>query len=518
MNLPKLNTTNLKNKLQFVRRNWQTFCLAILMLSAVFAFSRVTAQNSEIKQPSPTIFRVGERLSYNLSFGKFKDAGVAEINVISRGKLGEKDAVEIQSRIKTTNFVSAVFYLLDESRTTYAAPDTGLPHYIRKISNTGVLPQETINNYLVTPTANYDLITLVYQARSFGGAGSFPLQEDDRIYTVGFVKTVAEKFRNELGEFDTTVSTVQSQYFTDRGMSDVRVNFTNDEARIPVLIRFKTSKGEFRAAIAAIVQPDITVSPTPVTLQTPVPRVTPKTNATPQPYVDNQPLSPDLPFKLGEILEYQVSANGKFLGIVTLNIKERKKVRNQDSLLLTATVTLSQPDQQILKLNDSIQTQINPVSLSPFDFNARFSNLFNVYNQTVMFDQTNGKANVNGTNLIDIPIGTHNILSLAYAIRSFNLKPSLVAKNPVNDTRVAVLVGTNYSVFILRPSEAETLVINNERISAQAISISTGNPQVDALNLQPRIWLSNDETRVPLRLMLGSYQADLVSQKTIPPQ
>ena len=120
--------------------------------------------------------------------------------------------------------------------------------------------------------------------------------------------------------------------------------------------------------------------------------------------------------------------------------------------------------------------------------------------------------------MIDIPIGTHNILSLAFAIRSFNLKPSLVAKNPVNDTRVAVLIGANTSVFILRPSNAETLTLNGEKISVQAISITTGNPQVDALNLQPRIWLSNDERRLPIRLMMGSYQADLVSQKIIPPK
>lgn len=519
MNLTKLNRANLRNNIRFACKNWQIISLTILIFSAVYTFSITSAQqNTVINQNAPTLFRIGERLTYNLSFGNFTDAGVAEISVVSRGKLSGKDAVEVQSRFKTTNFVSAIFYLIDEQRTTYAAVESGLPLYIRKTSNAGVLPQETISNFLSVPSTNFDLPTLVYQARQFGGAGTFPFSEGDKFYTATFTKTTNEKFRNELGEFDTSISTVQSQYFTDQGITDVRINFTNDEARIPVMLRFKTSRGTFYAEIAAIQQPNVIVAPTPILLQTPTTSNTPKPIITPQPYVNNQPLSADLPFKLGETLEYQITAAGKVLGNVSLQIKERKLFRTVDSLLITATVTAAQPDQQILKLNDSIQTQINPLTFSPYEFTARFSNLFNVYNQNVNFDQPNGKAQVNGTNLVDIPTGTHNLLSLAYAIRSFNLKPSNVIKNPVNDTRVAVLIGTTPSVFVLRPSEAEALTINNERVSAQAIQIITGNPQVDALGFQPRIWLSNDDSRVPLRLILGSYQADLISQKIIPPQ
>jgi hypothetical protein len=54
--------------------------------------------------------------------------------------------------------VSAAFYLLDESRTTFASAETGLPLYIRKIFNATVSPKETINNYTVSPTINYDLV------------------------------------------------------------------------------------------------------------------------------------------------------------------------------------------------------------------------------------------------------------------------------------------------------------------------------------------------------------------------
>ena len=63
-------------------------------------------------------------------------------------RIGEKDAVELRSKIKTNELVSA-FYLIDETRTTYAASDSGLPLYVRKTSNAEVTPKETVSNYLV---------------------------------------------------------------------------------------------------------------------------------------------------------------------------------------------------------------------------------------------------------------------------------------------------------------------------------------------------------------------------------
>ncbi|MEO8071967.1 MAG: hypothetical protein ABI686_01855, partial [Acidobacteriota bacterium] len=72
------------------------------------------------------------------------------------------------------------------------------------------------------------------------------------------------------------------------------------------------------------------------------------------------------------------------------------------------------------------------------------------------------------------------------------------------------------NVFILRPSTAEIINLKGEKIPAQLISITTGNPQIDELNL--RLWLSLGENRVPLRFTLGSYQADLVAEKQIPPK
>ncbi|CAN5356416.1 hypothetical protein BH20ACI1_BH20ACI1_24570 [soil metagenome] len=515
----KFQTQNLKDKSAFFRLILPLICVLFLLVSAFVVLQNASAQN-QIKAQTlpPTPFRVGERLTYNVSFEKYNNAAYAEIYAVSRGKLGEKDAVELRSKIKTGDFISAAFYLLDEARLTYASAENGLPLYAKKVSNAGILPKESVDNYLIVPTLNYDLLTLIYQSRNKGGVGNFILQEDDRNFSVSLTNTGTEKVKTDAGNFETNVSLVQSQYFTEKGITDLRINYSVDEAHLPVLIRLKTPKGDFRAEIASIqvVEGETTGEPTPTPIQTPRPQATPKPIATPTPYIENAPLLPELPFILGETLDYQISNAGKFLGIITLQAKERKQFAGQDSLLLTAAVTETQPDQQILKLNDNIIAQVNPDSLAPQQIALKFSNMFSNYSQIVQFDQKAGTATFNGQLHPEVPVGTHSLLSLAYAVRAFNLKPSKDLTNPVNDTRVAVFLNSDANVFILRPSTADIINLKGEKIPAQLISITTGDPQVDILNL--RLWLSLDEKRVPLRFTLGTYQADLVAEKQIPPK
>src|SRR5687768_15594474 len=281
-------------------------CLALLLTAAGVLISggsqpAYLAERSPALQDSPSMFRVGEKLSYNVSFGKFANAAYAETYVASRGKLSGRDAVEIRGRVKTLEMVSAAFFMVDESRSVYAAADTGLPLYIASNSKNTILPQEKINNYLSQPPSGYDLLSVLYKARGSSGAGTFPLFENDQASSVTFIPTNAERVKTDAGEFDTVVSLVQSPALSDIGIRDLRINFTTDEARIPLQIRFKTDKGDFRAIITAIALPapptaEESPSPTPLPAATVVPRQTP----TVEPYVDNRSLLPELGFQIGE--------------------------------------------------------------------------------------------------------------------------------------------------------------------------------------------------------------------------
>ncbi len=481
--------------------------LLIIGWSAAGA-NRASAQTSV--SASPSIFQIGEKLTYNVSFGKFADAGYAETYVVSRGKIGGKDAVELRAKVKTLDLVSAAFFLFDESRTVYAAPETGFPLYIVKNDLDSALQKEAISNYLTQPTTNFDVLTLIFKAREMSGTGTFFLFENDQLYTASFLAAGAEIVKTDAGDFNTILSTVQSDFLTANGIKDLRINLSTDEFRIPVLIRLKTSKGEFRALLSSISLPEPEAAPptpTPTKVPTPVPVITP--TPTPEAYVENRPLAPELGFELGESLDYRVSTGGKPVGIVNLNARERKLFQKDDSLLLTATITGTEQGSNLLRLGDSAKAQVDPETLTPRWSEAIFASAMSGLNQTVTFDKRTGAISFGGPQPVDAPIGTHTIISLIYAMRSFNLRPSKDPSNPVNDTRVAVFWESRAYVFTLRPSNPEEIISNGEKTSAQLITITTGNPELDAL--APRVWLST-EGRVPLRLSVGAFQADLISQ------
>ncbi|HEV8592156.1 MAG TPA: DUF3108 domain-containing protein, partial [Pyrinomonadaceae bacterium] len=209
-------------------------------------------------------FRIGEKITYSVSFEKFADVAYGETYVVSRGRLGDKDAVEIRGKFKTRDFLSAAFYLIDESRVVFISPESGLPLYVSRSQNGGI-PKETSENYLETPTTSFDLLSLIYKIRASGGAGAATLSENGSIYTVTYAPSTAEKVKTDAGEFETSVINVQSEYFTGLELKDFRINLSNDDAKVPVLIRFKAKKGEFKMAASSVnvIVPEPEAQPTP---------------------------------------------------------------------------------------------------------------------------------------------------------------------------------------------------------------------------------------------------------------
>ena len=469
----------------------------------------------QAKADTPTFFRIGEKLSYNVAFESFPNVAFFETSVVSRGKFGGRDAVELRGRMKTFDIVSAAFSLIDETRTVYAAPDSGLPLYISRSINSEAIPKETKQSFLTTPTSNFDLLTLIYKVREAGGNGSFTFDEDGESFVVTFAGGLTEKVKTDSGEFDTVVSTVQSTFFDVRGIKELRVNFTSDEFKIPVLIRFRTVKGQFVCKLSGLTVEDVkTVDPTPSPTPTPAiqPAATPKPKATPEPYIDNQPLLRELAFELGETLEYKVTSAGQETAKLILQAKERKRIKEIDTLVLTATVSSVSSINRPFALGDSVIARVNPETITPQTSETKFTGQLSPFSQSITFDPRTGAVTA-GAARTDSPMGTHTLLSLIYAMRSFNLKPSKDLNAPVNDTRVAVFWNDKTYIFVLRPNDIDMITINGEKVPAQMIAVKTGNAQLDALNL--KVWLSTEASRVPLRFAAGAYQADLITSTNI---
>ncbi|HUR98877.1 MAG TPA: DUF3108 domain-containing protein [Pyrinomonadaceae bacterium] len=471
-------------------------------------------------------FRIGERLTYSISLGRFPNAGYAELYCVSRGRLGEKDAVELRSKFKTLDLASAV-YPVDENRTTFVSSLSGLPLYTSVVQNSFGLPKETVQSFLSAPTPHADLLMMIYHLRHSDGTGSLTMQEGEKVYSVTFQPGAAERQKTDAGEFDTTIVSVQSEYFIEHGMSDVRVNLSTDEARLPVLIRYRTGKekekdkdkdrkGEVRARLASVqmIEPEVAPQPTPIAARTPQPDRTPKPVVTPTPYIDNLPLVPELAFELGERLEYKITSAGQPVAKMIVAVKERKQFNGVDSLVLEATfsdVRGASP----FAVGDFVRAYVNPETLAPRQFEMRFSGALRAFSSTAKFDPAGSSVTVGATR-VEAPVGTHTILSLLFAARSFNLKPSRDLNNPINDTRVAVLWESQPYIFTLRPSPAEVITLaGGQPTAAQLVTVTTKNTLLDQMGI--KVWLGNDDSRVPLRFVMGAYQADLIGVSKVLP-
>ncbi|PYT00935.1 MAG: hypothetical protein DMF63_04515 [Acidobacteria bacterium] len=496
----------------------QNFLPALIALFFTFLASAGSPANAQAVSDA-NVCRIGEKLTYNVKIGSFTNAAYAELQCVSRGRLADRDAIEIRSKFKTLNLASVAFYLIDESRITFASPSTGVPLYTTVTQNEFGLPKETSQSFLISPTPNADMLTMIYRLRQSGGTGSLTMQEGEKVYTFTFQpwfldkkQTVSnEKQRTDAGEFDTTVVGLKSEYFTERGMTNVRVNLTNDEAHVPVLIRFKTGKGNVRIGLASVqnIEPEVPTLPTTaaVPVKTPVAERTPRPTPTPAPYVEGQPLSSDVAFDLGERLDYRITSLGQQVAMMRLAAKERKLINGMDTLVLEATFSDIRGASPFAA-GDYIRAFVRPESLAPMQLDMKFSGELRAYSTSAKFERE-GSLITAGATPIESPVGTHSIISLLYAARSFNLKPSRDVNNPINDTRVAVLWESKPHIFTLRPSLPEVLVMDGKQVPAQLISVATKNMALDMLSI--KIWLGNDESRMPVRFILGKYQADLVS-------
>ncbi len=488
--------------------------LSILWL-LFFAVASLAQTPAPPMVQTPTPFHIGERISYEISFGKFKNVAYTETEVVSRGVFAGRDAVELRGKFKTQTFIAEKFSYVNEERTTFVNSDSGIPIYSTITNNNSGLPEVINVDNRTSGSTALDLLGLIYKIRQSAGTGSFSIIEDGKVYVVSFQTTGTEKVSTVIGDLDTSVVALTSDYFTKHGFSEVKLNLTMDSDRVPVAFSTKSEKSQFRGLIASLsnIEPETEPVFVPTVTPTPVPIATPRPTPTPEVYENDRPLSPDLAFKLGERLEYKITKGKQSIGLIALQAKERREVLGKDSLLLTATISGVDQANQIFKLNDSVKAQVDPYTLTPHSVELAFSGSLTNYNAVVLFDPIANAITINNTKRIDSPVGTHNVLSLLYAMRSFNLKRSSDPQSPVNDTRVAVYWDDAVGVFTLRPSNGDLITVSGEKISAQLISITTGEPKLNALNV--RVWLTNETPRVPVRIAVGEYQFDLVSQTNL---
>jgi hypothetical protein len=501
--------------------------LGILLLALAFPVLAQNGNGSGSFPFSPAPYKIGERLTYDVSFSNFMSIAHVEVQVVSRGTFLQREGIQLRAHAQTSGVVNVALFSLNNDYTTYVDPDTGLPFHSQEIIRDATRSND-VSVELNPPAGTdaipskqksfpgtYDFLSAFYRVRALplavGSVYTLTIHGESQDYQVEFKVTGTEVVKTSVGSFNTLVTQVRT---TGSAMfKNARAYFSDDERHVPVLITARVSTGELKVELAGseMLKPSSglaapTATPTPPVTVTPTPTPTPVA-ARPKPTpVQITTAEDDWPFRIGEQLNYQVYVGNTNtpLGLATFQVKSRNRYFDRDGLQLSVTAQTTGAAARVFVANDTIESYLDPQSLLPYRSVINRSEGNNRIMQTLTIDQNRGAATTDKGQRIEIPIGTHDYLSLFYVVRTFNIAPT-------KRNAIPLLVEGKTKTIFITALKRETIEINQQKIKAIAISLTTDDPQGDKYQL--RVWISDDRRRLPLRLTcqteLGQLRADL---------
>jgi hypothetical protein len=501
-----------------------TACL--LLVFGAFALPTPAQQTDDLaSQPfSPAPYKVGERLTYNVSFSNFISAAHVELLVAGRGTFFGREGIQLKGHVETNGVVNAALFAINNDYISYVDPATGLPfraeQTIRETARvadnsvdfdqpagTAVIPSKRMGEFPGT----YDFLSAIYRVRALPltdrSAYTLSVRSDNQNYKLEIRVTGREMIKTNLGSFNTIVSQVRVKNDSSGNSYGMKAYFSDDQRHVPVLITARASAGEINAELAGsgfVATPPVPPAPNP----TPVP-VTPPTKLPAvirgAPVSDDRALE-DLPFKVGEQLNYQVFLPNipAAVGAATFQVRARSKYFDHDGLLFTVSAQTTNALQKLFSASDIMSSYVDPKTLLPFHTEFSFNEGRRSFTGKLAINQDYGTATTEKGERIEIPIGTHDYLSFFYLVRTLNVTPP-------KRNAISILVNNKPKTLFITALKKENVQLGSQTIHAIQISLTTDDAQGD--KYQIRGWISDDKRRLPLRLTamteLGPVRADL---------
>jgi Protein of unknown function (DUF3108) len=500
----------------------------LLFILGAFASPSFAQQTNEPAfQPfSPAPYRVGERLTYNVSFSNFISAAHVEMLVASRGTFYGREGIQLKGHVETNGVVSAALFAINNDYTSYVDPATGLPfrseERIREASRiaeafadlnqpAGAVAVTSKRTGEVSGT--YDCLSAIYRLRALplnnGSAYALAVHNENQNYQIEIRVTGRETIKSNAGSFNAIVSQVRIRDEAQGTSYNLKAYFSDEQRHVPLLVIARLPAGEIQIELAGsafVTTPTPSPSPTPAPAPAPsAPTQSPVTVA-PGPVTEEADLG-DLPFKVGEQLNYQVFLPNisAAVGIATFQVRARSKYFDHDGLMFTVNAQTTNALQKLFVANDSMSSYVDPKTLLPFRTELTFSEGSHRFASKLTINQDYGTATTESGERIEIPIGTHDYLSYFYLVRTFNLSPS-------KRNAISILVNNKPKTLFVSALKRENVQIGSQTIPAIQVSLTTDDVQGD--KFQIRGWISDDRRRLPLRLTavteLGMVRADLV--------
>jgi len=492
---------------------WHLFVIALVLGAFVLPSSAQSTSDVVSQQFSPGPYRVGERLTFNVSFSNFISAAHVELLVASRGTFFGREGIQLKGHVETTGVVNAALFAINNDYITYVDPTTGLPFHaqqtVRGASRTTETSAEFNQPAEALPSketsefpGTYDFLSAIYHIRALplseDASYNLSVRSESETYQIEVKVKGRQIVRTNAGSFDTIVTQARIRNTSGANDYSIRVYFTNDQRHVPVLITAKLSAGEIRAELAGS---EFISTPPPHPAQGPTPQPGAST-----PVAVNDPALERVPFKVGEQLNYQVYLPSIAAPVarVTYQVRARSKYFNQEGLLFTVSAQTTNALQSLFVANEVISSYVDPETLLPFQTELNLSEGRTRVNTKLVIKQDYGRATTEKGERIDIPIGTHDYLSYFYVLRTFSLTVKKV-------TAISILVNNKPKTISFTPLKRETVQLGSQTIPAVQVSLTTDDAQPDKFQL--RGWISDDRRRLPLRLTavtkIGPIRADL---------
>jgi hypothetical protein len=511
-----------------------------LVLLAALAFSSASrvaiAQGSQPFSPAP--YRVGERLTYNVSFSNFVSAAHIEMLVAARANFFGRDAIQLKGHIETTGMVNAALFAINNDYITYVDPANGIPFRGQQILRAASRTSDTSADFnepagvaalpakrTVEAAGTYDFLSAIYRIRALplsqNSTYFISVRDGNDTYDAEVSVTGNVAIKTNVGSFNTIICRLRVRNNSQINGYGIKLYFSDDQRHVPVLIIAHHPAGEIHAELAGsefVATPPVPPTPGPTPTEI-TPITQPQVVITTPPAVNNRAPSAndnstantdaalaELPFKVGEQLNYRVFLPNIASPAATANFQVRahSKYFDHDGLLFTVSAQTSNALQNLFFASDVITSYVDPKTLLPFHTEFSLNEGRRRFTSKLAINQDYGTALSEKGDRIEIPVGTHDYLSFFYALRTFNLAPP-------RRSAISILVDNKPKTLFISALRKENLQLGSQTIPAIQLALTTDDAQGDKYQL--RAWISDDSRRLPLRLtavtQLGPVRADL---------
>src|SRR6185312_12749306 len=171
---------------------------------------------------SPAPYRVGERLTYNVSFSNFVSAAHIELLIAARGNFFGRDAIQLKGHIETTGMDNGALFAVNNDYISYVDPVTGMPFRGQQILRAASRTSDTSADFnqpagvAAFPSkrtgefpGTYDFISVIYRVRALpltpGSSYYMTVRDGSVVYDVKLDVTGNEAIKTNVGSFNTIV-------------------------------------------------------------------------------------------------------------------------------------------------------------------------------------------------------------------------------------------------------------------------------------------------------------------------